>query len=37
MMVVNKKNAAKINLARSLDNVFFSDPLFDGMEMVNFN
>jgi len=36
MMVVNKKNAAKIDLTRSLDNVFFADPLFDNMEMVNF-
>jgi hypothetical protein len=36
MMVVNKKNASKIDIARSLDNVFFSDPLFDGMDVVNF-
>jgi hypothetical protein len=31
MMVVNKKNAHKIDIARSLDKLTYCDPLFDGM------
>lgn len=37
MLVVTKKNASKIDLTKSLDNVFFSEPLFDGMDLVNYN